>query len=412
MQTADLIARSPVQALAFTIRGGLAAGQVGAVFARAGTGKSAFLVQVALDALLRGTNVLHVSLCHPQAHVRTYYEEILHEFAGAGRYLDRATALSVERHRVIHSCLGRSFGPDDLRALLHTLDQVMEFRPGLVVVDGLDGLDLDVASWTAAAGEAHVRMWLSVRTHRDAGPSADELAERFAAAILLDPSNGQVTLQVLRGDGVSNNTTLTLDPTTLLLQIPSDASTPGASSPAADSCTLYATGAEGAEAAFGALAEKYGMTEVNFTSEGHEHVRTRGARNLADRDLAAGDVSLVYVSKRLNRQWTGDEQMRRVLQLLWQVVSHADQVFVVGSIREDGTVVGGTGWSVELARRWRKEVWVYDQPQALWFTWDGQRWVPGEPTIKSTRIAGTGTRKLTDEGRAAIDGLFQRSFGR
>ena len=91
MQTVD-ISRSPVQALASTIRGGLQAGQVGAVFARAGTGKRAFVVQVAIDALLRGSNVLHVSLDHPQAHVRTYYDELLHELTEG---VDRTTHLGI-----------------------------------------------------------------------------------------------------------------------------------------------------------------------------------------------------------------------------------------------------------------------------------------------------------------------------
>ena len=142
----------------------------------------------------------------------------------------------------------------------------------------------------------------------------------------------------------------------------------------------------------------------------HDPIRSRGRSPLSDRELAAGDVSLKYVSRRLNRQWDGDENVRRVLQLLWQVVSHADQVFVVGSIREDGTVVGGTGWSVELARRWHKEVWVFDQANNGWHTWDGKQWIAGTPSIRATRIAGTGTRHLSEEGRAAIEALFSRSF--
>ena len=83
---------------------------------------------------------------------------------------------------------------------------------------------------------------------------------------------------------------------------------------------------------------------------------------------------------------------------------------MVGSIREDGTVVGGTGWSVELARRWHKEVWVFDQANNGWHTWDGKQWIAGTPSIRATRIAGTGTRHLSEEGRAAIEALFSRSF--
>lgn len=409
MQTVD-ISRSPVQALASTIRGGLQAGQVGAILARAGTGKSAFIVQVAIDALLRGSNVLHVSMDHPQAHVRSYYDELLHELTDS---VDRATQLNIERHRVIHSCLGRNFTPTDLATLLDTLERVMDFRPVLVILDGLEAGSMNAVAWAGVAAEANVRMWLSVRTHREHGPSVGALAGEFTAAIVLEPAAGSVNVQILRqsGQDVVGSPTISIDPNTLLLQQVMGEKAGVRTSLAPEACTLYSTGADGAEATFGALAEKYGMCEVNFTTDGHEQVRLQGRSPLSDRELAAGDVSLKYVSRRLNRQWDGDDNVRRVLQLLWQVVSHADQVFVVGSIREDGTVTGGTGWSVELARRWHKEVWVFDQANSGWHTWDGKQWAAGAPSIRSTRIAGTGTRHLSDEGRAAIEGLFSRSFG-
>ena len=63
---------------------------------------------------------------------------------------------------------------------------------------------------------------------------------------------------------------------------------------------------------------------------------------------------------------------------------------------------GGTGWSVELAKRWYKPIWVFDQSQSAWFTWNGQTWEPSLPTITSRNIAGSGTRFLNHEGKEAI----------
>ncbi|MCO4746972.1 MAG: hypothetical protein KC912_19395 [Proteobacteria bacterium] len=184
-----------------------------------------------------------------------------------------------------------------------------------------------------------------------------------------------------------------------------------AHTPRSSECTLYSGGANGAEAAFGEACEDWGVHEVNFTFEGHKQVRSRGRYELSPRELAAGDVSLVYVSRRLNRTYSEGSLIRRVLQTLWHMVSRSQQVFVVGQIQDDGTVVGGTGWSVELARMWNKSLWVYDQDQVGWFRWDGQAWVAGQPLITSIHFTGTGTRYLTDEGRAAITDLFARSFG-
>jgi len=40
----------------------------------------------------------------------------------------------------------------------------------------------------------------------------------------------------------------------------------------ASDCILFSGGAPGAEAAFGACAEHYGIEEVNFTFEGHRSI--------------------------------------------------------------------------------------------------------------------------------------------
>ncbi|MBT3218447.1 MAG: hypothetical protein HN348_05095 [Proteobacteria bacterium] len=175
-------------------------------------------------------------------------------------------------------------------------------------------------------------------------------------------------------------------------------------------CTLFSGGAKGAEASFGAMAAKWGMREVNFTFEGHKQARRAGRYELSTRELAAGDVSLVYVSRRLNRTFSEDSLIRRVLQTIWHMVSRSQQVFVVGRIQDDGTVVGGTGWSVELARMWSKALWVFDQKEGTWFRWGGHDWLPGVPVIETIYIAGTGTRYLEDSGHKAIKDLFERSF--
>ena len=93
-------------------------------------------------------------------------------------------------------------------------------------------------------------------------------------------------------------------------------------------CHMYSGGAMGAEAYFGECAARWGSSETNFTFNGHNQKRTNNRRVLSDRELAAGAVSLVYVSHRLHRHWEKTPLLRKVLQVLWHVVSHADQIFV------------------------------------------------------------------------------------
>ena len=68
-----------------------------------------------------------------------------------------------------------------------------------------------------------------------------------------------------------------------------------------EDCILYSGAANGAEAGFGAAAERHGIDEVNFTFEGHNDARRRGIRVLTHEELEHGDVSLSYVSQLMHR---------------------------------------------------------------------------------------------------------------
>ena len=293
MHGEELIERSPMRALAAEIRGGLDAGQVGGVFARAGVGKSAFLVQIAMTHALRGNPVLHVSLTDGQARVRSFYDELLAEVSRAVAPRDRSAAqVELERNRVIHASLGRVFGPGDLEGLVGTLADVMHFRPIAIVVDGTDIADLDVAGWRATAEKLGLRIWMSVRIHRDGDVDIDELATRFDSAVSLEPAAAMVQLRILRigGKAATNHGLLDLDPVTMMVR-PEDVTdpitTPPSPHPAA--CTLFSGGATGAEAAFGEAAARYGIKETNFSFEGHSQARTEGRKVLDARELAAGE---------------------------------------------------------------------------------------------------------------------------
>src|ERR671937_1160080 len=105
-------------------------------------------------------------------------------------------------------------------------------------------------------------------------------------------------------------------------------------------CILFSGGAPGAEAAFGEEAERHGVEEVNFTFDGHTIERHRGLRVLNHEELLAGDVSLEYVSKLMNRRYTEGLTLRKILQTIWYQVNNGQEIYVVGHIEEDNTVRG------------------------------------------------------------------------
>ena len=175
--------------------------------------------------------------------------------------------------------------------------------------------------------------------------------------------------------------------------------------------TLFSGGAKGAEAYFGMLAEKYGVEEVNFSFEGHPMERVRGARVLTQDELALKDVSLTYVSRLMNRKFSTAPLFRKVLQsICWQVAS-GREVFVVGSIQDDLTVKGGTGWGAEYAKICNKPLFVFDQEKNGWFKWDREAWASVDaPVVADKHFTGTGTRFLNEAGEKALAELFERSF--
>jgi hypothetical protein len=152
---------------------------------------------------------------------------------------------------------------------------------------------------------------------------------------------------------------------------------------------------------------------VNFTFGGrHEIARTRGLVELSEDELRVGEVSAAYVEAHMHRPLSEPAELRRVLQAIWHQVSTAAEVFAVGAVNPDNTAHGGTGWAVELARHWGKPVHLFDQVRKRWLRWNERDWEDeAPPSITRERFAGAGTRSLSDDGRAAIRALFERSFG-
>jgi hypothetical protein len=425
MYTSEVTARSAIRALEQKMGGELGRSHMAVVAGASGTGKTACLVQIALDAMMRGKRVLHVSNEAPIDHLRSYYDELFGELERTtGLSEPQSVLLEIERKRLLISIPGTPLRVAKVLEAAAAAQGALGADPDVIVLEGFDfdaAAPAEVDQIAQLGARLNAELWLGVRTHRHVPvthprgyPSPiDSHAAALRALIVLEPAGPMVRLRVLkgRGDTAEGARGLLLDAVTMqLLEDRRD------SDPAAlrnrTRFTLHSGGARGAEAAFGEMAERYGLAEAIFSFEGHSNrVRSRGLRLLSEAELRAGDVSLRYVSHRLRRTFPEDPQMHRVLQSIWHQIKPCQQVFVIGSVQPDGTVRGGTGWGAELARRWKCELHVFDQAQLQWFQWDGDKWEPSVPRIRSPRFAGTGTRNLEPAGLKAIEELFERSFG-
>ena len=418
---------SPLRILERCCRGGLAPGELGVVMARAGVGKTAFLVQVGLDAAMRKQPVLHVALGQDLEHVRSWYDTLFDDLAHTTRLEDREQVRAmINEHRVIQASTDTTFGHERLDDIVTLYDRA-RFKPVVIIIDGLDWESGAVVERAAELGALKLVakrlgavLWLSAQTHRDVTPAhptsltppCAAYTEVIDIGVFLEPEGTHVSVRLVKDHETvpPADTSLQLHTDTMRLVEDGAAEPEMALPPRA--FTLLSGGANGAEATFGAAAERRGLSEINFSFAGRDPARLQGLVELSDAELERGSVSEAYITAQLHRSFPDTPTFQRLLKSIWHQVSTAGEVFVIGEILDDDTVKGGTGWGAELAKHLRKRLYVYDQTKLQWFTWTGDRWTEVEALrIRRTRFTGTGTRFLTDAGRQAIEDLFERSFG-
>lgn len=226
----DLILRNPLRLLEAADTEILAPGSFGAVLARAGVGKTALIVQIALNTLLRQKNVLHISLNEPVGKVTLWYQEVFEGLAQQYQVpqIDQLWDV-VLPHRFIMTFRVEGFSAPKLEERLTDLTTQNIFIPHMIIIDGLP-FDADVRDELQAlkslAARQGLPVWFTITIHRHEAPAEDGLPvqlspvqDLFDSAILLQPTDTAIRLNVLKGhQSTPEEALLTLDPATMLLQ--------------------------------------------------------------------------------------------------------------------------------------------------------------------------------------------------
>jgi hypothetical protein len=419
--------QSPLRILEASMHGGLGRGKLGVVVSRVGVGKTACLVQIGLDDLMRDKKVLHLALDGQNVdHVQSWYSALFEDLAHHTHLEDRqAVSAAVARGSIIHAQASPRLTPEQLDRVLKLYVDQLGFRPDALLVDGYDwtgsvaSTAATLSALKAAARRLEAELWMTARTTRAdtaSQPSGlvaplGDYAELIDVVLLLEPESDHVSIRLLKDHDSPELAAVNLELQCDTMRLVRAGTERAATRLPATTCKLLSGAARGAEAEFGACAEKWGVQECNFSFDGRPVARQRGVVLLSSQELEKGAVSMAYLESHMHRSYPRTPLFRKVLQTIWHQVNTAGQVFVVGLVLEDGTVKGGTGWAPELAKHLHKPVFVFDQEKKVWLSWLDEGWREVDPpTIRSRRFAGTGTRNLSDEGKQAIHDLFARSF--
>jgi hypothetical protein len=230
MLTTDLILRTPLRVMGYENDDILNAGEFGAVLARAGVGKTAFLVQLSLNALLREKNVLHIGLDDPVNKVSLWYQEVFNLIAEQYK-VDQISQLweSLLPHRFIMTFKVEGFSIPKLEERLSDLMEQNIFVPQMMIVDGFpfDETVSDLLKEFKDLIKSHqMPAWFTMRTHRheDPGPGGfpmrlSQISDLFEIAIQLLPDGKEIHVKAIKGaESFPEHLDLRLDPSTMLIK--------------------------------------------------------------------------------------------------------------------------------------------------------------------------------------------------
>ena len=226
----DLILRNPLRLMqGDEAEDTLSEGSFGAVLARAGVGKTALLVQLSLNSLLKGQNVLHISLNDPVNKVNLWYEEVFRHIAK--QYAVTQTDElwdALLPHRFIMTFRVEGFSAPKLEERLTDLSAQNIFSPRMIIIDGFpfdDPPRTQLAELKALVEKNGYRAWFTVRTHRHEEPDSHGITQRlsgvsdlFEVIIQLQPDGKEIHINALKGNEANTGgTKLMLDPATMLI---------------------------------------------------------------------------------------------------------------------------------------------------------------------------------------------------
>jgi hypothetical protein len=231
MILSELIQRSPIRIFEQSINGGLKPGEIGIIASPNGVGKTSVLVQLALDKLLQGRKVIHVSFTQHTQYVPVWYEDIFNEFISK-KNLENAAEVKNDlvKNRVLMNFNQDGITKEQIIKSLRAMRIEGGFKADSIIIDGFDFSRTDktsISNVKTFATELGVSVWYSCSV-KDEGQQYDkeniplmigDFIDIVDVVIVLQPKPDHIELSISkdRDSIISTPMAMRLDPKTLLI---------------------------------------------------------------------------------------------------------------------------------------------------------------------------------------------------
>ncbi|MDA3851023.1 MAG: hypothetical protein PF447_07090 [Spirochaetaceae bacterium] len=227
----EIIERSPLRKLEEATHGGVGKGKLGVIASRRGIGKTACLVHIATDKLMRGKHVIHVSYSSRVDHIITWYEDIFKEISKK-RNLEDAMEVHDEliKNRVIMNFNQKGFSVDHVIESVKAMMKNGQMDTDAVIVDGFDFTQAtkeDVKAFSFFAKDSDIEIWFSdsytdkeTYTDKNGMPkNLTDVIDQIEVVLTLQNKDGKMILKLVKDHDkvVSEDLSIKLDEKSLLL---------------------------------------------------------------------------------------------------------------------------------------------------------------------------------------------------
>ncbi len=228
MTKREQIFKNPFGALGIDCDEMINDGELGAVLARAGLGKTSLVVQMALHAMAHGKNVLHVSLEEPAQKVNVWYDEMFANLADLnGVEAPQSTYDEILPHRMILTMNVDGFSGARLEARVSELIDQGIFNPDMMIIDGYpfeEKRRTHMEELKILAATIGSFALFTVKTHRHEAPSENGLPiqlhhidDIFSTLLQITPEADTIFVKSIKGVKAGEKAAV-LDPETLIIR--------------------------------------------------------------------------------------------------------------------------------------------------------------------------------------------------